>query len=464
MLVKEIDFFRDVFNAYPHQVEFFRSFFGGDYRYYMEKLHRRAGKDAQAFNCIWLYAAMVPGNYVYTLPKIGQARNVVWEGKDLDGERWINKIPKHLIKSMNQSQCKIYFKNGSILHITGADALMNSHLGSNLKGICMSEFHKTHPAVWDYVRPIIKRSQGWAMFLFTAYGKGHSYRLFEMNKGEPNWHCRKLTVDDTRDNEGLPIFSAEQIEEERRSGMDECLIQQEYYCDDNAAIKGTFFEQEIAKAYAEGRIYKGVKVSDKFPVFTSWDIGSKDTNSIWWFQVIDKKFYYFYHHDKNYGSLEYYAQLMIEVGKKFGFVRYGGHFLPHDVKATEWTTGRSRLQSMTQSGWLIKPVPIMRVIERVQVARTQFKHCIIDSETCKVGLEALTMARSVWDENKRAFTADEEHDWTSHPSAAFQYGHVGWLDSYSKPELKKIQSYARDMNHAQSSEEYKYSQPIKVNR
>jgi len=443
MLVKTIDYFQDIFKAYPHQLEFFRAFFSSDSRYFMEKLHRRAGKDAQAFNAIWLYASLYPGNYVYTLPKIGQARNVVWEGKDLEGERWINKIPKHLIKSMNQSQCKIYFKNGSILHITGADSLMNSHLGSNLRGICMSEYHKTSPAIWDYVRPIIKRSNGWAMFLFTAYAKGHAYRLMQANIDNPNWFCRTLTVDDTRDNEGNYIFSPDQIQEERESGMDEALIQQEYYCSEEASIKGTFFTQELTKAFDEGRIRKSVEVNPHLPVFTSWDIGSRDTNSIWWFQKQGDKFVYFYQHDKNYGSLDYYVELLINIRNKFQFHSYGCHFLPHDVSNTEWTTGKTRHQALMERGLKIKPVPRLKVMERVQVARSAFKNIIIDAINCKTGLEALTVARSVWDENRRTFTADEEHDWSSHPSAAFQYGLVGWYDSYAKPELKRVVNYQR---------------------
>jgi len=443
MLVKTIDYFEDIFRAYPHQRDFFSAFFVGEAHYFMEKLHRRAGKDAEAFNCAVLYACMVPGNYVYTLPKIGQARNVIWDGKDLEGQRWIDKIPKHLIKSLNQSNCKINFRNGSILHITGADALMQSHLGSNLKGIVLSEYHKTNPSIWDYVRPIIKRSGGWAIFLFTAYAKGHAFRLMQANMDNPQWWCRSLTVDDTRDNEGKYIFSPEDIEEERRSGMDEALIQQEYYCSEEAAIKGTFFTEQIEHAYKEGRIKQGVTVDKHLPVFTSWDIGSRDTNSIWWFQKQGDNFVYFYQHDKNYGSIDYYLQLLEQVRVKFQFHKYGGHFLPHDVSQTEWTSGKTRHQVMRERGLHIMPVPRMKVMERVQVARSSFKHVIIDSVGCKNGLEALTVARSVWDEARRCFTSDEEHDWSSHPSAAFQYGLVGWHDTYAKQHLQRVQAYAR---------------------
>lgn len=173
MLVKEIDFFRDIFDAYPLQREFIKAVFSGDYQYFVENAHRRFGKDAEFFNCAWLYAATFPGNHLYTLPKIGQARNVVWEGTDLEGRKWKDKIPKHLLaRPPNETQCKLYFTNGSVLHVTGADNILNAHLGSNLRSLWMSEFQRTHPQIWDYLRPIIKRRKGLPHLTLHPLGKG----------------------------------------------------------------------------------------------------------------------------------------------------------------------------------------------------------------------------------------------------------------------------------------------------
>lgn len=304
MLLKQIDFFNDIFPAYPKQKEFFRAFFSGKYRYFIENVHRRFGKDAEFFNLAWLFAASERGSYLYTLPKIAQAKNVVWEGTDLHGRRWIDTIPKHLLaKEPNNTERKLYFMNGSVLHITGADSILGAHLGSNLRGIFMSEFQRTSPQIWDYLRPIIKRNpQGFACFNFTSFGKGHAYKLMQSNMHNPQWHCRKLTVEDTRDNDGNYIFSPEQIDEERKSGMDEDLIQQEYYCNDDVAVKGTFFSEQISQAENEGRMQQRLDVYPNVPVMTSWDLGSRDTNAIWFFQVIgtgdNQQFRYFYYHEK----------------------------------------------------------------------------------------------------------------------------------------------------------------------
>ena len=104
MLIKKIDFFQDIFNAYPQQRELFDAFFTGKHRFFCENVHRRFGKDATMFNLAWLVASLKRGNYLYTLPKIAQAKNVIWEGTDLEGVKWMDKIPRHLFsKDPNQT-------------------------------------------------------------------------------------------------------------------------------------------------------------------------------------------------------------------------------------------------------------------------------------------------------------------------------------------------------------------------
>lgn len=448
MLPRRIDYFKDIFNAYPHQREFFSEFFSNKYRFFIENIHRRGGKDAMFFNLAYLVSSITRGNYLYTLPKIGQAKNVIWEGTDLEGRRWIDSIPKHLLsRPPNQTERKIYFTSGSILHITGADSILTSHLGSNLRGLFMSEFQRTSPTVWDYLRPIINRSNGFACFNYTSFGNCHAHRLRVANIDNPLWHCRKLTVSQTYDNDGNHIFSPEQIEEERRSGMDEDLIQQEYYCDDTVAVKGTYFSEQIELARKEGRILPTLDIYPSIPVHTSWDLGSRDTNSIWFFQVIgtgeNQQFRYFYYNEANYMDIDYFIKLLKEVQNNFGFSSYGNHFLPHDVSQTEWTSGKTRLVTLMQKGLRVTTVPKLRVIERVQVARSNLNKCWFAENECRAGIDALEASRAKYDEKLKAFSADEVHDWASHGSAAFQYGHVGWLDSYNKPQMQQQIQYAK---------------------
>jgi phage terminase large subunit len=229
--------------------------------------------------------------------------------------------------------------------------------------------------------------------------------------------------------------------------MDEELIQQEYFCNDDVAVKGTFFSEQLHHAEQEGRIVSGIEIYPNLKVHTSWDLGSRDTNSIWFFQVVGMgdniQYRYIHHFDHTYGDVDYYIEQLHKVQKELGFSSYGHHFLPHDVSQTEWTSGKTRLNVLMQKGLSIRTVPRLRVIERVQVARSNLKYCWFDRDRCHNGLEALAVSRAKYDESLKAFSSDEVHDWASHASAAFQYGHVGWLDCYNRPQLNKQQNYAR---------------------
>ena len=41
--------------------------------------------------------------------------------------------------------------------------------------------------------------------------------MYNMAKQNPNWYCQRLTIDDTKKEDGTPVVSQEFIEEERRS-------------------------------------------------------------------------------------------------------------------------------------------------------------------------------------------------------------------------------------------------------
>ena len=75
------------------------------------------------------------------------------------------------------------------------------------------------------------------------------------------------------------------IEEERRDGMDEDLIQQEYFVSFEASVKGAYYADQIREARSSGRIGK-VPYEPTLEVYTVWDLGINDTTVIWFFQIL----------------------------------------------------------------------------------------------------------------------------------------------------------------------------------
>lgn len=56
----------------------------------------------------------------------------------------------------------------------------------------------------------------------------------------------------------------------------------------------------------------------------------------------------------------------------------------------------------------------------IQAIRNILPLCFIDEEKCAKGVAALENYRKEWDENNACWKNKPVHDWTSHPTDAFQ--------------------------------------------
>ena len=186
--------------------------------------NRRSGKDKVCFNYMVKKACERVGTYFYFLPEYTQARKVIWDNIDNDGFKMLDHIPPELIKKTNDTTLKVELVNGSIIQLLGADTFSKSGVGTNPIGVVMSEYSVNDPEVWNFIRPILAVNGGWIIFNFTPRGQNHAYKLLEMAKDNPEWFTEVLTVNETK------VLSPEDIERERREGMSEAMIDQEYFC------------------------------------------------------------------------------------------------------------------------------------------------------------------------------------------------------------------------------------------
>ena len=127
---------------------------------------------------------------------------------------------------------KIELVNGSIIKLLGSDVI-DRIVGTNPINIWFTEFSLHKPEAWHYLRPILAENGGTAWFNGTPRGLNHFYQTFKMAEKDDAWFTQYLTRNVT----GIPTLDA--IEEDRRSGMPESLIQQEYY------VAWTASEEEV---------------------------------------------------------------------------------------------------------------------------------------------------------------------------------------------------------------------------
>ena len=393
--------------------------------------HRRAGKDDVCLHWAACAAMERVGNYWHMLPEAKQARKAIWDAiNPHTGKRRIDEaFPKEIRESSSEVEMRIKFVNGSSWQLVGSDNY-NSLVGAPPVGLTFSEFALADPRAWDYLRPILAENGGWALFIFTPRGKNHGWEIAQVAKQNPAWFVQQLTVDDTR------AIAPEIIEEERRSGMTEDEIQQEYFVSFDAAIKGAYYGVLMRQAEEQGRI-KNLPHEPRLPVHTAWDLGIGDSTAIWFVQqhmgevrVID-----FY---ENFGvGLDHYASIL-QKKRDEGQWSYGEHILPHDAAVADLSTGKSRIQTLNALG--INGRVLNRegnIDDGIAAVRALLPRCWFDQTRCAHGIEALKQYRCEYDEERKIFSNRPLHDWTSHAADAMRYLARGLPDQSFLPERPK---------------------------
>ena len=358
------------------------------------------------------------GQYYYYFPTMAQGRKILWDGIDRDEFKILNHIPKELIAHKNDQEMKIKLINGSIFNILGTDRL--EVVGPNPVGCVFSEYSLQNPRGWDYVRPILSENQGWAVFNFTPRGRNDAYRLYVNNKQNSKWFVERLTVDDTK------AVTLEAIEDERRSGMSEDMIEQEYYCSFELGAEGSYYAKLISKVRNDGRVCK-VGYDESVAVHTFWDIGVSDSTSIWFVQFLGQEIHLIDYYENHGYGLKHYLDVLEERRQSCGYT-YGRHFGPHDIEAKHFETGMSTKETAKRLGINFEVVPAERIMAGIEQVRGLLCKCWFDEEKCErrkyhghSGIECLENYRRQLHEREKVYSDNPLHDWSSHASDAFRY-------------------------------------------
>ena len=114
----------------------------------------------------------------------------------------------------------------------------------------------------------------------------------------------------------------------------------------------------------------------------------------------------------------------LEARRGRGWV-FGEHILPHDAKARELTTGKTREQALAGLGIIPRILPAEPVEDGINAVRNLLLRCWFDETRCARGIEALRQYRRDYDDRLKAFKGRPLHDWASHAADAFRYLAMG---------------------------------------
>jgi len=334
------------------------------------------------------------------------------------------------------------FKNGATWQLIGSDRY-NNLVGAGVAGVTFSEFALANPSAWGYIRPMIEENSGWAAFISTPRGRNHFKNLLDMAKSNPNWFAQTLSIHDTA------ALTAEQIEESLAEyialyGEDigRAQFEQEYEVSFNAAILGAFYAREMVVVRREGRIAE-IEADKGRSVHRAWDIGVRDDTSIWWFQVVGTQIFILDCYTASGVGLDHYATVIEERRKQHEW-KDGSDFVPHDARVKEWGTGRTRVETMQGYGLHPQVVPMAGKLDGINAVRKTLPRCVFHTRTEAEGIAALEQYRREWDDEKKAFKANEIHDWSSHLSDAFRYLALAWRELPAAPAEKPKPVYAME--------------------
>lgn len=244
------------FTPRPYQKKLFNCIHDG-YRRAVAIWHRRSGKDKTCINIVVKEAMQRIGTYYYFFPTYSQGRKILWDGMDRDGFPFLKHIPEEIRVSTNNTEMKIKLKNGSAFQVIGTDDI-DKIVGTNPLGCVYSEYAIQNPIAWDYTMPILRENNGWAIFPYTPRGHNHGHIHYNMALHNTEWFSELLTIKHTG------VLTEEDMDKERAEGMNEELVQQEYYCSFLAAQAMQLIPTDVVNAAVdrvyESHIYKDMPI------------------------------------------------------------------------------------------------------------------------------------------------------------------------------------------------------------
>lgn len=375
--------------------------------------HRRAGKTVAcvadlvdaALRCT---RKSPPPRFAYIAPLYVQAKDVAWGyvkqfTRAIPGAEW------------NESELRCDLPNGARIRLYGADNYERLR-GLYFDGVVLDEYADMPPAILpEVIRPALADHEGWATFIGTPKGRNAFWEIWE-GATAPNWFRAMLRASET----GL-IPPGEL--EAARAIMTAEQYAQEWECSFDAAIIGAYYGREIAEAEEAKRIGH-VPADPALKVHTAWDLGIGDSTAIWFFQVAANQIRVIDHYEASGHGLPHYAAVLAAKG-----YQYGHDYLPHDAKARDLGTGRTRIETFRElTGRVPRVLRAGKVMDGINAARVTMARCWFDESKCREGLEALRQYRADFDEKKRVFRDEPRHDWTSHTADAFRYMAMAWRE------------------------------------
>lgn len=384
--------------------------------------HRRAGKSVGAINEMIKRAAQntrtfPPPRYAYVGPSFDQTKDLIWGylktyAGVIPGVRFL------------EGDLMCVLPNGASIRLYGGSAAYERMRGLYFDGIMLDEFPLLNPSVFStVVRPCLADYRGWAIISGTSNGDDHFHELKKKNDGDPNWEFIIIPVTET------DALHPDEVQEMTKDMSPEEYAR-EMLCSFDAPVEGSYYADALNRAELDGRIC-AVPHDPATNVFTWWDLGISDFMCVWFIQRAGRELHVIDYLEETGKGLPEIMQMITgswknpdtgvippEVAHRQRY-SFGAHVPPHDIRARELGTGKSRYEVLVGLAGNVPIIvaPMLSVEDGISAVRTTLPMCYFDKERTEEGRSALRNYR-------RSKTDKPIHNWASHGSDAFRTGSV----------------------------------------
>lgn len=406
-------------------------------------VHRRGGKTVASINeavARAIYTKKEDARYAYIAPFRNQAKDLAWT--------YLRRFTDGITEKVSESELSVTLAhNKARIRIYGADN-PESFRGIYLDGVIVDEYGDMSPIIWGQILlPTLMDRKGWAVFIGTFKGRNHFWKIYEracgrglLSSEDPeyfkrNWFSYLLPASKST------IYTQDEFAAVRAE-TDEEEWQQEYECNPDAAVKGTYYAAHIAKLQKLGQIYDdAAEWNPELPVGVFSDIGRTDSCALWFYQRRAGGYALIDYEEFNGKDVDYYAKVVADKPYSYECI-----WVPHDAKAKTLATKRSTIEQLIDydnNGYFRRwdpSTPLLRLSPRLAVqhgidaVRAILTDCYFSAKT-EAGVEALRAYKRRWDDLTKSFADDPMHDWASHGSDAFRYFALGVRDFRPQKQL-----------------------------
>lgn len=405
--------------------------------------HRRAGKTVAAVNDLITRASRNPRpapRYAYIAPLLRQAKDIAWQ--------YLKEAAAPFKPKISESSLYVELPalpNSPRITIYGADN-PDSFRGVYLDGAVLDEFGNMVGSIFqEILLPALTDRRGWCVFMGTPNGPNHFRDLFYKRRKDPNWFIAFIPVTHT------DVIDPADLAE-MRTLMDEEQYAQEMLCSFEASVRGAIYARQIEKMEEEGRIgyYPLDKVSKTHVIM---DLGFRDLTAMGFVQERPDGLVMGHAHADNMRPISHYIKYIKAYWHDNG-LRPGQIWLPHDAKAKSLQTGKSIIENFRTAQLRPKIVPELDLLDGIAAARKMFPVWYINKDECEDLTLALKSYHRMYDEEKKVFSNEPVHDWSSHYSDMFRYASIVMntkdLEEYVKNRQRSsgvVKQYARPVHY-----------------